>query len=297
MQHLQWPEENASPETACTPWFEQGSNICLDFHGDPASADLAVFSDGNHHMALRDCLEYFQQQHPELSGIFYATTPPGPIVKMFRAGCLKLGNLVLRTRPHVFISPLEVVKSLARDGLIQVYYPFVKNQGNVLLVRKGNPRNIAGVDDLDQKGVRLFLSSPYTEKTSYSAYFGTLKNLAAKPDLPDELISSGRVVFGKCIHHREAPRAVADGRADAAVVFYHLGLRYIRIFPDIFEMVPLGGTVEKPDPLPGNIISGTCIGLAKDEGRWGRSLMDFLRWEKAGQIYTDHGLLPLNDCS
>ncbi len=295
MQHLEWPEENASTETSCAPWYEQGSNICLDFHGDPGSAELAVFSDGNHHMALRDCLKYFQQHHPELSGIFYATTPPGPIVKMFRTGCLKLGNLVLRTSPHVFISPLEVIKSLALDGLIQEYYPFVRNQGNVLLVRKGNPRNIAGVDDLEQKGLRLFLSSPHSEKTSYAAYFGTLKALAGTPALPDELINSGRVIFGKCIPHREAPQAVADGRADAALVFYHLGLRCVRIFPDIFEMIPLGGTVEKPDPLPGNMVSGTCIGLAEDEGKWGRSLMGFLRSENAGQIYKGHGLLPWNN--
>jgi len=30
---------------------------------------------------------------------------------------------------------------------------------------------------------------------------------------------------------------VADGRADTALVFYHLGLRYQRIFPEIFDFV------------------------------------------------------------
>ena len=58
--------------------------------------------------------------------------------------------------------------------------------------------------------------------------------------LSDEL-SGTKVEYGERIHHREAPQAIMDGRADVAIVYYHLALGYTRIFPSLFEMVPLGG--------------------------------------------------------
>lgn len=92
---------------------------------------------------------------------------------------------------------------------------------------------------------------------------------------PNDKINKGQVVFGKRIHHREAPQTVAEGEADAAILFYHLALRYIRIFPDLFEMVCLGGSIEKPEPGPGNIISKTYMALIGDGGKWGGKLLFF----------------------
>ncbi|MFN2268959.1 MAG: molybdate ABC transporter substrate-binding protein, partial [Desulfonatronovibrio sp.] len=155
-----------------------------------------------------------------------------------------------------------------------------------------SPKNIKTILDLNNSEIRLFLSNPETEKSSYHSYFKTLKSLSGIDNFPDNLIKSGQVVFGKNIHHREAPQAVANGSADAAVVFYHLGLRYVRIFPDIFDIIPLGGSVEKPEPLSGNMIGTTCIGLTQDSGDWGREFMSFIKSEKAMNIYQYHGLLP-----
>lgn len=176
---------------------------------------------------------------------------------MIGCGGIKLGNLILRVLPHIFISPPDIIESLVRDELVQEYHPFVKNQGNVLLVRKNNPKNIKTIFDLNNSEIRLFLSNPETEKSSYQSYFDTLKSLPGMDNFSDNLIKSGKVVFGKNIHHREATQALANGSADASVVFYHLGLRYMRIFPDIFDIIPLGGSVEKPEPLPGNMIGTT----------------------------------------
>ena len=55
---LNWPEERAAEGDGTPSWCQPGSNVCLDFHGDPAAA-LVVYSDGNHHMALGECLERF----------------------------------------------------------------------------------------------------------------------------------------------------------------------------------------------------------------------------------------------
>ena len=45
------------------------------------------------------------------------------------------------------------------------------------------------------------------------------------------------------------------GHADAGLFFYHLALDAVRTFPDLFEIVPLGGTARDPQPLPGNRVA------------------------------------------
>lgn len=294
---LAWPPERAGAlaKQALPDWFAPGSNLCLDFHGDPAGAELCVLSDGNHHMALLECLDRFARQGGGLR-VFYATTPPGPIRAMLRGGGLALGNLIIRTTPHVFISPADILDGLVAEGFMDGREAFVKNRGNVILVKKGNPKGITRVTDLARPDVTLFLSNPETEKASYRAYHETLCALGG-PDFVDRLRARGGVVFGHRIHHREAPQAVAPGpeggEADAAMVFYHLALRYIRIFPELFEIVPLGGTAAEPQPLPGNVVGVTHKGLVDGGGKWGQAFADYLLTKEALSVYRGHGLLPV----
>lgn len=297
--YLDWPEEICGSDIKHIKWYNPASNICLDFHGDPVKAQLVVFSDGNHHMALKDCLEFFKEQNSGLSEIFYATTPPGPIVNILKRGGLQMGNLIISIDPHVFISPPKVLNGFFTEGLITEHVPFVRNQGNVLLIKKGNPKKIVNVSDLARMDIRLFLSNPYTEETSFSAYYDTLTALSSGQegdlDIMQKKTAQGQVVFGRCIHHREAPQAVADSSADVAIVFYHLALRYLRIFPDLFDAIPLGGSIKKPEPLPGNIIGVTNMGLVGEGGKWGRKLIHFLRSKQALAIYRYHGLIGMEE--
>jgi len=171
----------------------------------------------------------------------------------------------------------------------------MRNQGSVLLVKKGNPKNIAGVADLNRQDVRLFLSNPVTETVSCQGYINTLAGVAAREGVALSFLTddppSPRICYGEQIHHREAPQAIIDGRADVSVVYYHLALRYTRIFPELFTMIPLGGTIDQPQPWPENVISLSHAGLIHDGGQWGNALLDFLASEAVSQIYSHHGLL------
>jgi hypothetical protein len=181
---LKWPYEGAAPPTDDMPLFAQpGSNICLDFHGDPGAAQLVVFSDGNHYMALAEALALFRSRHPKVNDIFYATTPPRVIVQMLKSGSLLLGNLELSVAPHVFISPASVLERLREDGYVREHTPFVTSRGSVMLVRKGNPKHIAGILDLMREDVRIFLSNPAAETFSYEAYATTLRHIAVRDGL------------------------------------------------------------------------------------------------------------------
>jgi len=293
---LNWPTETALPEDRIQSWCEPGSNRVLDFHGDPLKAKLVVFSDGNHHMALQEAMKAFYDYNPDVVDIFYATTPPYPIVKLLQKGAVRLGNLTLSVRPHVFISPPDIIERLKSAGFIQADVLLAQNQGSVLLIPRGNPKKIQSVQDLMRADVRLFISNPETEKTSYNGYRQTLESLAECQGIDVEAfcdaVFGDKAVFGERIHHREAPEAVADGSADVAIVYYHLALRYTRILPDLFDIIPLGGTKEEPVPPPENLTAQIHMGLIGDGGKWGKKFIKFMRSDVVAQIYGYHGLIP-----
>jgi extracellular solute-binding protein len=291
---LKWPSETVRNEDEIETWCQPLSNRVLDFHGDPVKARLVVFSDGNHHMALQEALRKFYLKHPEVGDIFYATTPPYPIIKLLQTGVIRLGNLTLSGRPHVFIGPPQVLASLQTDGYIKQHIFVAQNQGSVFLIPHGNPKKIIGIQDLMRENVRLFISNPETEKTSYSGYRRTLEGMAQREGLDVDAFCHDTfgetLVKGQLIHHREAPEAVADGRADVAIVYYHLALRYTRIFPDRFDMVPLGGTKANPKPPPENLIARIHLGLIDDGGPWGQRFLTYMQGETVSRIYERHGL-------
>ncbi len=293
---LTWQEMRKTNDEL-SAWHNAPSNLCLDFHGDPKTADLVIFSDGNHLMALDETITRFKRHLSRVADVFYVTTPPGPILALLRHGRLRIGSLILSAFPHVFLGPPLVLDVLVRENHMITHVPFVKNQGNVLLIRKHNPKGISTIHDIERDDITLFMSNPETETGSYQVYQSTLDALAKQEGLGDAFtlkkVQKNQVIFGLAIHHREAPQAVADGRADAAVVFYHLARYFSRIFPDSFEWIPLGGTAEKPEPFPGNIINITHAGVIGDGGNWGHTFIEYLQSSETAEIYENHGLISL----
>lgn len=277
-------------------WTAPGSNIALDFHGNPHRAKLVIFSDGNHHMALEGCCQAFLRRNPAVEDIFYATTPPHVLLRALPSGTIELGNLRLSASPHVFISPASVMKKVLLSGRIAGHQPYARNRGNVLLVRTGNPKGIRGVADLVREDLRFMISHPSNEKASHSGYRSSIVQMATQqglPTAPFEALcagTSGPVTFSERIHHREVPQALADGRADVAMVYYHLALRYSRIFPQLFSFVPLGGSAHEPQPLAGNATTTTHIAKTTEPGAWGGAFVEFMLGAEAGEIYRYHGL-------
>ena len=283
---LNWGNEYcAGTVPAGAPWHHAGTNLVLDFHGDPARAELCVFSDGNHHMALLEAVCRFRERHG-LTDVFYTTTPPGPLVAALQGGGLRLGNLMLGATPHVFISPAFVLEPLQAQGRVGAARPLFRSRGNVLLVQRRNPKGVHGVGDLARDDVTLFLSNPQTEKASYRGYRRTLDTLAAREGVDLAGVTEAdprRIRYGERIHHREAPEAVASGAADCAVVYHHLGLRYARIFPDLLETVKL-------EPPGDGEPAGSDIALVGDGGPWGQAFMDFMLGAEVGDLYRRHGM-------
>lgn len=303
---LRWPYEGAQ-----TPEAVDGSNAgCLsvpgfsvvDAHGDPMVAQLKIFSDGNHHMALEAACRLFLERNPEALDVFYTTAPAGTVKSAFESGKLRFGNLTLSVKPNVFMGPQQVVGPLYEAGKVSKPIPFAQSRGSVLLVRKGNPRNISKVSDLLRDDVTVACSSPTKEKASFNVYSTTLRNLV-RTESGDEsanalfkLLSDGSTMHSETVHHREIPQLIASGAADVAPLYYHLALRYVTIFPDEFEFVPLGGTVNDPLPGPEHVLNTYFVSVVNgDSGGFGAEFAEFVLSPEVADIYKSKGLMPLSD--
>ena len=90
------------------------------------------------------------------------------------------------------------------------------------------------------------------------------------------------------IMHRDIPYALCHDEADAAVIFYHQAVYLKETLASTgchLEIVPLGGTVDDPQPLPGNRV-GT-LHIAKVNGSYAKKVND-ARDKIYDFLTTDH---------
>jgi hypothetical protein len=129
-------------------------------------------------------------------------------------------------------------------------------------------------------------------------YEETARNLAQEAGANENAIvaklstAGPKTVHSQIIHHREVPELIGAGRADAAIIYYHLALRYTRIFPDIFELVDIGGVLSE-QPSPTNPTTRYHIGLIADGGKWGEHFVSFMQDSAVQHLYEEHGLVRL----
>lgn len=298
-QLLDWARDSVSRAPDLT---EPTNNRLQDLHGSVASCDsmdLVLSTAGNYHMALREMWQgVLLPMHGQYIRNWYYTTSPPIAAEQITRKHVAVGNFSLDCVPQVAVAPLAEVKKLQSLGLTEgALFPVFKNRGNVLLVKKGNPKGIHSVWDLGRPNIAVVTPNPTSEKSTFDNYSGTIYDIAANDMNPpggwtaDRLFNSifnstkekeeddhekgekskehGKWYIGARIHHREVPWSIAYGHADAGVLFYHLALDTVRTFPDLFEIVPLGGTVEYPRPFIGNRV-GTHYGV-RILGTWNSS--------------------------
>ena len=160
---------------------EPTSNRIYDLHmqvNDCDTMDLILSTSGNYHMALTEFwYDYFLPKHA-LQNWYFSTSPPIGY-EQTKNGVLSYSNVALHCRPHLAVGPKVVIDALAADNLIlDKPIPLFENRGNVLLVKKGNPKNIKSIWDLGKTGVRVATSNPYTEAGSFGNYAASIYRIA-----------------------------------------------------------------------------------------------------------------------
>lgn len=259
------------------------ANVLDDWHmqTDPDGWDLLVSTAGNFHRFLNafNRQVYLPANPVVADGQWgYSTSPPISIQQLDNGGRLSFGNMEIRGVPMVVMGPGGIMNAVVAGGYDDgPRGRILSNFGNVLLVRAGNPKNIQDIFDLERGGVRVVTSNPVTEPGSFGNYSSSIFHIAfrqieaATGDIARAERAASRLynrvfnppnnqhtkkwVVGDRIHHRDVPQTLADGDADVGPMFYHLARTAIEANPGMFEIVPLGGTVENPEPVLGNRVA------------------------------------------
>jgi len=277
---LDWPADQG----LLTPNLNDlTANVLNDVHAQISSCDLVLSTEGNFHPALRDIWPQYLAKFKDrpLVNWLYTTSPPISYEQL-EHGVVQVGNLSVTCRPSVVIASRKVIEKLAKAGYTDgPPIPLLQDRGEVILVKRGNPKGIHSVWDLGRSGVRLVTPNPELEPGAFANYSATIANIAAHDPAPPKGMNAARLVnlifnggsrdpdkwlAGPRIHHRDLPWSVAYGKADAAVIFYHLGLFTQQTFPDRFDLVPLGGSVADPQPLKGTVVQPRFA--VRIKGKW-----------------------------
>jgi len=294
---LKWQLDEESADRSKTSWMHAGSNIVLDIHGDPSSAQLTVFSDGNHHMALRDCIRAMAEGVAGVDEIAYLTLPPSLLRRLLDHPTLLLGNLRLTLKADLIISPLPVLTELCQLRRCREPIPFAQHKGCALLVAAGNPKNIKTYNDLFREDLRLFISNPDTEWVSHRYYrdflhsqLDTTAQARFEASLTEaNYLDGNNLVLGECIHHREAPQALAEGRCDVAILYRHLAQHYEKSYPQLFSAIqPKLNPKSSPPPSP-----PYAIATVDDGARISRQALEYFLSPDCKGIYEQYGLIAL----
>ena len=307
---LEWPADNGHLEPSLS---EPTANLLNDLHAEIGECDMVLTTAGNYHMALRELWQRYLGTFPDdapLRNWYYTTSPPIAKQQILN-GLVQFGNLRARCRPQVAVGPKGLIDSLVQAGYTKGdSVPISKTRGNVLLVKKGNPTHISTIWDLGRSDIRLVTPNPEGEAGSFTLYANSIYDIAHYDRNPPTGMKAGDLynsifnragndpqkwLSGTRIHHREIPWSVAYGRADAGILFYHLALHAAHTFPDLFEIIPLGGTPADPRPVRGNrteILHATRI-----MGDWTRKqhlatekLMELFQSEEFTRILDVHGI-------
>jgi ABC-type amino acid transport substrate-binding protein len=255
---LVWPLAARPP--AGVRSFSGHANTVLDIVGRiGAPANLAIFTEGNHLMALlgEDILGAFPQwakAHPhyadvELGNVVVLTLPQPIVVQTLRSGAIALGNLTLEVSrksglyPDIVMAGPAPLRELRKQGVLepQARY-FSKNRGPALLVRKGNPLGIRGIADVARKRARFAQADAAVEMGARTANRAAIEELIGKEAAAALLAQEVERFPGRLgIMHRDLPEMLARDYADVALTQYHLVSYWARTFPDLFELVPIAG--------------------------------------------------------
>ena len=192
--------------------------------GDSYSAELVMYLAGNQFMVMEELIKDFQQKNPNIRTIYVETIPPGQILKN---QILKQGEIdgqKTSQNPDLFASVNQNhLKKLIKMNRMRKYMIYTHNKLE-LMVKKGNPKKIKGVEDLGRPDLVQSHPNPLTE--GIFKFYGSemLKDAGLFEKVTGgQQCKSCWAVPGKTWftsrHHRETPDRIEAGEADVGIVW------------------------------------------------------------------------------
>lgn len=194
-------------------------------------AGVVLWVAGNQFFAMDDVVHAFEKTNPGVS-VALITLPPGLEADAIKANGWIFEGTPYPGRPDLYASvSTGHLQSLNKAGLMTDYMTYMHNE-LVLMVARGNPKNIRGIDDLVRPDVRTSLPNPINE--GIMQFY--LRKVLERRGLWQK-ISAGKECSGcattennwfTAVHHRETPARILAGQSDVGVVWKTEALEALR---------------------------------------------------------------------
>jgi ABC-type molybdate transport system substrate-binding protein len=185
-------------------------------------ADLTLWVAGNQFFAMDEVIGAFRRGEARLS-VGLITLPPGLIVSAILAGGWVYQGREYAATPDIYASVnLGHLQRLKAAGLMSQYAVYMHNELQIL-VAKGNPKNVTGIDDLVRADVKTSMPNPVNEGIMqfYARKVLERHNIWQKISDGKECVSCQTTAnnWFTAVHHRETPARILDGTSDAGIVW------------------------------------------------------------------------------
>jgi ABC-type molybdate transport system substrate-binding protein len=187
-----------------------------------AKAGLTLWLAGNQFFAMDDVIGAFQKKDPAIS-VGLITLPPGLLLQAIQAGGWVYEDKDFRGRPDIYASVnLGHLRELKASGMMDSYMVYMHNELQIM-VAKGNPKKIAGVEDLARPDVRTSMPNPVNEGIMQFYVRKVLERHGIW-----QAISGGKECvhcqttannWFTAVHHRETPDRIVANQSDAGMVW------------------------------------------------------------------------------
>lgn len=192
--------------------------------GDSYSAELVMYLAGNQFMVMEELIKDFQSKNPDIKTVYVETIPPGQILKNQILAQGEVNGQKTAMNPDLFASVNENhLKQLVKKEKVDKYMIYTRNKLE-LMVKKGNPKNIKGVEDLGRDDIVQSHPNPITE--GIFKFYGSemLKDLDLHAKVTGgkeckECWAVPNKTWFTARHHRETPYRIENNEADVGIVW------------------------------------------------------------------------------
>jgi ABC-type molybdate transport system substrate-binding protein len=187
-----------------------------------SDADLVAWVAGNQFFAMDEVVGAFQKTHPGVT-VGLITLPPGLILSAIQGGGWVYKGKEYRCTPDIYASvSLGHLRQLKAAGAMSKSAIYMHNELQIMVAR-GNPKKITGIEDLARTDVRTSLPNPVNEGIMQFYARKVLERHGIWSEIANgrECVSCQTTErnWFTAVHHRESPERIRDNKSDAGIVW------------------------------------------------------------------------------
>lgn len=194
-------------------------------------SQLNLWLAGNQFFAMDEVISTFQRKNPGTS-IGLITLPPGLLLQAIKAGGWTYDGKEYPGGPDIYASVnLGHLRELKKSDLMTSFMVYMHNELQIM-VAKGNPKKVLGIQDLVRADVRTSMPNPVNEgimqfyARKVLERHGIWQQIAAG----EECVSCATTATNwfTAVHHRETPERIKANISDAGIVWKTEALEAVR---------------------------------------------------------------------